>query len=62
MDPSYPTERLRFVLEDPQAAFLVTEDHLAERLCGSKCRVVSVDGPDRTQIECQSSEKLANTP
>lgn len=61
LDPSYPTERLRFVLEDSQAAFLVTEDHLAERLCGGKCRVVSVDGPDRTQIECQSSEKLANT-
>jgi amino acid adenylation domain-containing protein len=61
LDPSYPTERLRFVLADSQAAFLVTEDHLAERLCGSKCHVVSVDGLDRTQIECQSSEKLANT-
>lgn len=61
LDPSYPAERQRFVLEDSQAAFLVTEEHLAEKLCGSKCRVVSVDGSDRAQIEGQSSEKLVNT-
>lgn len=61
LDPSYPTERLRFVLEDSQATLLVTEDHLAERLQGTKCRVVSVDGTDRIQIECQSSERPVNT-
>lgn len=60
LDPSWPTERLRFVLEDSQASFLVTEDHLAQRLSGSKCRVVSVDGADRVQIECQRSERPAN--
>lgn len=61
LDPSYPDERLNFMLEDSQAAFLVTEDHLAERLTESTCRVVSVDGADRIQIECRSSEKPAGT-
>lgn len=60
LDPSYPAERLRFVLEDSQAAFLLTEDHLGEKLSGSRCRVVSVDGTDRIQIECQSPERPAN--
>src|SRR5207244_13255998 len=50
LDPSYPTERLKFTLEDSQAPFLVTEDHLAERFSGSNCRIVSVDGADRVQI------------
>jgi amino acid adenylation domain-containing protein len=59
LDPSYPTERLKFVLEDSKAAFLLTEDHLAERLSGSKCRVVTVNGTDRIQIECQSPEMPA---
>ena len=60
LDPSYPTERLRFELEDSQASFLVTEDHLAERLTDSKCRLISVDGSDRVRTENQSSEKPAN--
>src|SRR6266478_4473021 len=59
LDPSYPTERLRFELEDSQASFLVTEDHLAERLTDSKCRLISVDGSDRVRTENQSSEKPA---
>jgi len=62
LDPSCPGERLEFMLEDSQAALLVTEDHLAERLSGSKCRcrIVSVDGADRVQIEYQRCERPAN--
>jgi len=61
LDPTYPTERLKFTLEDSQAPFLVTEDHLAERLSGSNCRIVSVDGADRVQIEYQRSERPVNS-
>src|SRR5712672_1281885 len=57
LDPTYPTERLNFILADSQAPFLVTEDHLAERLAVNKCQVISVDGADRIQIDYQPSER-----
>ena len=32
LDPEYPTERLRFMVEDTQVAVLLTQQHLIERL------------------------------
>ncbi len=61
LDPSYPAERLKYISEDSQAPFLVTEDHVAERISGTKCRVVSVDGADRVQIEFPRSERPPNS-
>jgi len=60
LDPSYPTERLKFELADSQASFLLTQDHLADRLSESNCRLISIDGTDRMQIENQSSERPAS--
>ena len=61
LDPSYPTERLNFILADSQASFLVTEDQHAERLAANKCQVISVHGADRIQIDFQTCEKPVNT-
>lgn len=43
LDPSYPSERLSFMLEDAQAPVLVTQQHLARRLETQKAHVVCLD-------------------
>lgn len=43
LDPSYPSERLGFMLEDAQAPVLVTQQHLAKRLDTQKAHVVCLD-------------------
>ncbi len=43
LDPSYPSERLSFMLEDAQAPVLVTQQHLARRLDTKKAHVVCLD-------------------
>jgi len=43
LDPSYPSERLSFMLEDAQAPVLVTQQHLARRLDTQKAHVVCLD-------------------
>ena len=43
LDPEYPVERLRYMLEDAQASVVVTQDHLLERLTGSGAQVFCID-------------------
>ena len=43
LDPSYPSGRLSFMLEDAQAPVLVTQQHLARRLDTQKAHVVCLD-------------------
>ncbi len=41
LDPSFPSERLAFMLADSQAPILVTEEHLAARFSGAAARDVT---------------------
>lgn len=43
LDPTYPAQRLNFMLNDSQAYALITEEHLRENLSGGKWRVISID-------------------
>jgi natural product biosynthesis luciferase-like monooxygenase protein len=43
LDPSYPAERLSFILEDGEAVALVTQSHLVETLPRSNAHVVTLD-------------------
>ncbi len=55
LDPSYPAPRLRFMLEDTQAAVVLTEQHLATRLPGSSKQLWL----DDERLEQESVERPA---
>jgi len=44
LDPQYPEERLRFMLEDADAKAVITEESLKERVGGTSATVLSWDG------------------
>jgi amino acid adenylation domain-containing protein len=46
IDPSYPAERLAFMLEDSRAALVLTQERLAAALPGAAGRLVLVDRED----------------
>ena len=46
LDPAYPLERLAFMLDDAQAAVLITDPFLARRLAPGPRPVVLPDSPD----------------
>jgi amino acid adenylation domain-containing protein/non-ribosomal peptide synthase protein (TIGR01720 family) len=52
MDPSYPAERLTFMVEDTGVPVLLTQAALADKLPPHKARVVVLDGPD-TGLDAQ---------
>jgi amino acid adenylation domain-containing protein len=54
LDPTYPTERLAFMLEDARTSILVTQQHLVERLATSDTRLVLLDA-DAAELARQSS-------
>jgi amino acid adenylation domain-containing protein len=56
IDPAYPVQRIRFMLEDSQASILVSEEHLAEKLSSGTWRNVCLDGVDRIKIDLQSED------
>jgi non-ribosomal peptide synthetase component F len=43
LDPDYPRDRLRFMVEDSGAPFVVTMSALAERFEGQSCRPICLD-------------------
>ncbi|MET0645391.1 MAG: amino acid adenylation domain-containing protein [Pyrinomonadaceae bacterium] len=59
LDPAHPQERISFMLEDAAAAFLLTQQNLAEGLPPSNAQVISVDA-ERETISGQSAENLPN--
>jgi amino acid adenylation domain-containing protein len=60
IDPSYPTDRIRFMLEDSGAPLLVTQEHLLGALPTSDTEVVCLDR-ERTLIDA-CDPLLAETP
>jgi len=53
MDPAYPVERLRFMLDDASPRVLITRADLAEELSRGQWRVVSID-TDQNIEACSS--------
>jgi amino acid adenylation domain-containing protein len=61
LDPTYPAERLAFMLADSQAAIIVTQQSLVEQLdplLGDDCRVLVCMDSDAEIIATQSDENL----
>ncbi len=46
VDPSYPADRVAFMLEDSAATVLLTQQHLVETLPATGAAVVVLDGPE----------------
>ncbi len=57
LDPSYPKERLSFMLEDTRASILITQERLLSRLPKRNARIVCLDR-DWPQILRQSESNL----
>src|SRR5207302_6719054 len=43
LEPSYPKERLAFMLEDAQPLVILTQEYLVERLAGHQAKLVCLD-------------------
>lgn len=59
LDPSYPVERLAFMLQDSGAPVLVTNEGLREKFVRCETQIVLVDH-DRGAIELQSTQNLTS--
>ncbi|HYP52870.1 MAG TPA: amino acid adenylation domain-containing protein, partial [Pyrinomonadaceae bacterium] len=57
LDPTYPRERLQFMLEDSRAALLLTQKYLSEALPDVSATVVCLDDAG---IDAESAEQLDN--
>ena len=60
LDPSYPLERLAFMLEDSQASVLVTQQYLASRLAPQKAQLICLD-TDASVLAQQSETEPIST-
>jgi amino acid adenylation domain-containing protein len=60
LDPSYPLDRLAYMLEDAGVRVLVTQEPLAGMLPVADRRLVLLDR-DRASLEAESAEPLAGT-
>ncbi len=59
LDPSYPVERLNFMLSDSQASVLITEQEILEKLSLSSAKTVCLD-IHKDAIAQESPENLIN--
>ena len=59
LDPTYPTERLSFLVSDSAVPVLVTQDRLVESFGEIGARVVRIDG-DRARIAAASDARPAS--
>ncbi|BDA68765.1 hypothetical protein CAL7716_029310 [Calothrix sp. PCC 7716] len=59
LDPSYPVERLNFMLSDSQASLLITKQEILEKLPLSTAKTVSLD-IHKEEIARENSENLIN--
>jgi amino acid adenylation domain-containing protein len=59
LDPSYPRERIAFMLEDADAPVLLTERHLLAGLPGLRAEVIALDS-EREAVSLPGGENLQN--
>ena len=60
LDPTYPPDRLAFILDNAQAQVLITQETLASTLPHHQAQIVSLDG-DAATIAYQSADNLSQT-
>ena len=51
LDPSYPAERLNFMIEDSSAQYVITKEDHIENLQSSKVDLITIDTIDRASID-----------
>jgi len=56
MDPSFPQDRLAFMLEDTEAPVILTQSHLVKRLPANSAKVICLDA-DWTDISVESEDE-----
>jgi len=60
LDPEYPSERLKYMLEDARIDLVLTQRKLADRLPATRVRCVFLDEPDENVIDLPDV-KLSST-
>ena len=60
LDPSYPSERLGYMVDDAGIRIVLTEEELRGGLSATGAEMMCLDG-DRDKIVCQSGANLATT-
>ena len=61
LDPTYPSDRLGFMLNDSGARVLLTQEHLAARIPAGSAVFLRVDGADAPEITAASAAPLARS-
>jgi amino acid adenylation domain-containing protein len=56
LDPTYPRDRLGFMLEDSDISVVLTQEHLRKRLPETRAEILDLFSPQRTQ-KTQSGDK-----
>jgi non-ribosomal peptide synthetase component F len=59
LDPSYPTERLSYIIDDANVLVLVTQKALTQKLPASWAQVVCLDD-DEAEFDGESDERIGN--
>lgn len=62
IDPSYPSERLQFMLEDAAAPVLLTQSHLTKKLTGYSGSIVSLDQAQEMASFSGANPESINSP
>ncbi|BFU96642.1 MAG: putative Multi-domain non-ribosomal peptide synthetase [Nitrospira sp.] len=58
LDPDYPRDRLRFMIEDSSAPVVLTTSALAERFVGQRCRPICLDR-EAAAVRHEADDNLA---
>lgn len=61
MDPAYPIERLRFMLDDARPRVLITRGDIAAKLSGGPWKVISIDTDQNIETYSSDSPGIAAT-
>ena len=61
LDPSFPADRIAYMVEDAKAPVIITQDSLVPLLPKHSAQVVSIDG-DSSKIQIQDSSNLPGSP
>ncbi|MEY2467250.1 MAG: hypothetical protein QOD03_1771, partial [Verrucomicrobiota bacterium] len=56
MDPTYPKERVAFMMQDSQAPVLLTQKNLLTTLPANEARVICLDAETETETETETTE------
>jgi amino acid adenylation domain-containing protein len=60
IDPSYPAERMSFMLKDAQASVLVTQQELAASLPVDTTPIICIDAPQPAILDCKPTLNPVN--